>query len=108
MDLRSKKHAICVVAHKNWGQLKDLIETISTSLTDVYLHVDKKSRSSFDAWLKENKLCIKGEFYIIDSRSVDWGGYSQLLVELDLFNEVIKNKDKYSYVHLISQVKTFL
>lgn len=30
------------------------------------------------------------------------GGYSQLLVELALFKEVLKNGKKYSYVHLIS------
>lgn len=30
------------------------------------------------------------------------GGYSQLCVELYLFREVLKNKENYSYVHLIS------
>lgn len=30
------------------------------------------------------------------------GGYSQLLVELALFKEVLKHGEKYSYVHLIS------
>ena len=102
METISKKHAICITAHKNWEQLKDLIETVSSNSTDIFLHVNKKSRDSFDKYFDNITLNINDNLYLINSKSVDWGGYSQLVVELDLFREVLKNKEKYTYVHLIS------
>lgn len=97
----TKKHAICIVAHKNWKQLQDLIETISTPLTEIYLHIDKKSRESFDSFKKNNGINWDN-IHIINSIPVFWGDHSQLLAELALFNEVLKKKEEYSYVHLIS------
>ena len=41
METMCKKHAICITAHKNWEQQKDLIETVSSNSTDIFLHVDK-------------------------------------------------------------------
>ena len=74
METMCKKHAICITAHKNWEQLKDLIETVSSNSTDIFLHVDKKSRDSFDKYFDNLTLNINDNLYLINSKSVDWGG----------------------------------
>lgn len=97
-----KKHAICILAHKNWEQLDDLIGVLDSQYSDVYLHIDKKRRDDFDRYAKNHEFKRHKNVFTIESRNVDWGGYSQLLVELALFKEVLKHGKKYSYVHLIS------
>lgn len=97
-----KKHAVCVMAHKNWAQLDDLIDTLGTKFVDVFLHIDKKSRDDFDLYAKEHHFSRHTNVCLINSRPVDWGGYFQLLAELDLFKKVLEKCDNYEYVHLIS------
>lgn len=97
-----KKHAICILAHKNWEQLDDLIDTLGCEYADVFLHIDKKHRNDFDTYAERNDFKRHTNVYMLESCNVDWGGYSQLLVELALFKEVLKHGEKYSYVHLIS------
>lgn len=97
-----KKHAICILAHKNWEQLDDLIGVLDSQYSDVYLHIDKKRREGFDKYAKSHDFKRHKNVFIVDSSNVDGGGYSQLLVELALFEEVLKHEAEYSYVHLIS------
>lgn len=49
-----KKHAICILAHKNWEQLDDLIDTLGCEYADVFLHIDKKRRNDFDTYAECN------------------------------------------------------
>lgn len=69
-----KKHAVCILAHKNWEQLDDLIEVLDSPLLDVYLHVDKRHRDDFDSYAKSNDFNRHSNVYLIDSQGVDWGG----------------------------------
>lgn len=97
-----KKHAVCILAHKNWAQLDDLIDVLDSQYVDVYLHIDKKRRPDFDNYAETHDFKRHSNVSIVKSQNVDWGGYFQLLVELLLFKEVLSRKDEYSYVHLIS------
>lgn len=97
-----KKHAVCIMAHSNWEQLDDLIETLGVTYVDVYLHIDKKHRGKFDIYAERNDFKRHANVRLLDSYNVDWGGYSQLLAELFLFKEVLKHDGDYTYVHLIS------
>lgn len=97
-----KKHAVCILAHKNWGQLDDLIETLGSEYVDIFLHIDKKHRKDFDLYADNHDFRRHTNVCLIDSHEVDWGGYSQLLVELALFKKVLEHDEKYDYVHLIS------
>ena len=49
-----KKHAICILAHKNWEQLDDLIDTLGCEYADVFLHIDKKRRNRKRVTLRLN------------------------------------------------------
>lgn len=97
-----KKHAVCILAHKNWEQLDDLIDTLGCEYADVFLHIDKKRRNDFDTYAERHDFKRHTNVCMIESYNVDWGGYSQLLVELALFNKVLEHGDNYDYVHLIS------
>ena len=97
------KHAICITAHKNWAQLKDLIEVLSIPMVDIYLHIDLKSRDSFEKYVVENPIELNGGgYYLIESRGCNWGDLSLSLTELALFRAVINSNIKYDYIHLIS------
>ena len=69
-----KKHAICILAHKNWEQLDDLIDTLGCEYADVFLHVDKKRRNDFDTYAEWNDFKRHTNVCMIESCNVDWGG----------------------------------
>lgn len=69
-----KKHAVCILAHKNWGQLDDLIETLGSEYVDIFLHIDKKHRKDFDLYADNHDFRRHTSVCLIDSHEVDWGG----------------------------------
>lgn len=96
-----KKHAFLIIAH---SAMKDLIlccKSIDSFNHNIYLHIDKKWKE-FD----ENELMKEIHFskvYILKDRvSVNWGGYSQIKVEMNLFKTAFQ--DNNDYYHLLSGV----
>ena len=69
-----KKHAICILAHKNWEQLEDLINTLGSQYVDIYLHVDKKQRMDFDCSPAAANIKGRANLCLINSIIVNWGG----------------------------------
>ena len=69
-----KKHAVCILAHKNWEQLDDLIDTLGCEYTDVFLHIDKKRRNDFDIYAERHDFNRHTNVSMIESCNVDWGG----------------------------------
>lgn len=69
-----KKHAVCILAHKNWSQLDDLIDTLGEPLVDIYLHIDLKGRDDFDKYAESNSFERHKNVHIIESVDVSWGG----------------------------------
>lgn len=53
-QLQSIKHAYLIIAHTNWAQLQKLISVLDDIRNDIYIHVDLKSRESFERYF--NKL----------------------------------------------------
>lgn len=86
-----KKHAVCVMAHKNWAQLDDLIDTLGTKFVDVFLHIDKKSRDDFDLYAKEHHFSRHTNVCLINSRPVDWGGIFNYLQSLTYLRKCLRN-----------------
>lgn len=92
------KHAILILAHKDFEQLHHLIEYFVKDCY-VYVHIDKKA------------VITSEELHSIDSMpqvravyrkyKVHWGGFSILKTELFLLRQVLKDGDC-DYVHLIS------
>ena len=92
------KHAFLIIAHNNWWQLKKLIECLDSENHDVYVHIDKKSKS-FDETYFDN-VTSKSSLKMYKEYKVYWGGFSQVQVELFLLSKAFAKK--YDYYHIIS------
>ncbi len=94
------KHAYLILAHKNFGQLKKLIELLDHPLNDIYVHVDGKVKnfnpSDWNGITRHSKLC-----FLPDRINVNWGGVSIMRSEVALLKAATRN-DKYDYYHLLS------
>lgn len=92
------QHAYLIIAHDNWWQLKKLLKILDAENHDIYVHIDKKSESFFeDDFLKH---ASKSKVRFFREYEVFWGGFSQVQVELFLFEKAYRYK--YDYYHLIS------
>lgn len=93
-------HAYCIMAHGNWEQLQMLVDMLDDERNDIYLHIDKKSLTSYNNW--GGVLCHFSHLVITDSVDVRWGHYSLLVAEMTLFRHVVDSGNNYNRVHLIS------
>lgn len=94
-----KKHAYLIEAHNNYSQLETLLKCLDYEENDIYVHIDAKS-VGFES-LKINNPLKYSTLNIIDSISVHWGGFSQIIVELNLLTATL-NQSEYCRFHLIS------
>lgn len=93
-----KKHAYLIMAHTDFELLKTLITMLDDERNDIYLHVDKKAKDFVPAMFSISRA----KLYILDKRlDVRWGHYSQIKLEMMLFETAHKN-GHYSYYHLLS------
>lgn len=92
------KHAYLIMADSNFEQLKILVELLDDPRNDIFIHIDQKS--SFDN-RQENITTNYSNLYFIPRIKVYWGGFSQILCELNLF-EFASKQQSYSYYHLLS------
>lgn len=92
------KHAICIIAHKNVEQINLLIHLLDHPQIDLFLHLDKKSRISYD----DIKKPTHSQITFVERHDVRWGDISQIETELELFKAVVSSGKDYAYAHLIS------
>lgn len=92
------QHAFLIIAHNNWEQLKKLVQLLDAENHDIYIHIDKKSKDfKADKFLE---ITNKSRIFIYQEYEVFWGGFSQVQVELFLFEKA--HVLRYDYYHLIS------
>lgn len=94
------KHAYLILAHKNFGQLRKLIELLDHPLNDIYVHVDAKARHFDEADFKDVTRHSRLTF-LPERISVNWGGVSIMRSELALLKGATAN-ERYDYYHLLS------
>lgn len=92
------RHAFLIIAHNNWWQLKQLIQLLDAQNHDIYVHIDKKSKSFREEFFLRS--ASKSKVYFFQEYEVFWGGFSQVQVELFLFEKAYQRQ--YDYYHLIS------
>ncbi len=92
------RHAFLIMAHKNPMQLKKLLSLLDHKRADLYVHIDKKSRSFDPAFfsdaVKQSKLVF------IPRMTVIWGSDKQIQCEFKLIEAALPGK--YAYYHLLS------
>lgn len=92
------KQGVLVIAHKNFEQLKKLIEFFDDDFY-LYIHLDKKSK--FSKAEIEALQTTRNVSFLSKQLSVNWGGGSLLKAILLLSKEALKN-ESIEYFHLIS------
>ena len=102
-----KKHAICILAHKNWEQLDDLIDTLGCEYADVFLHIDKKRRNDFDTYAERHDFKRHTNVCMIESYNVDWGGIRSCSWNLRCSRKCL-SMVTFMTMFTLSQDKTFL
>ena len=92
------KHAILIIAHNNWWQLKQLVKQLDSEFHDIYIHIDKRCKNFDQGMFSE--MTLKSKVYFFQEYEVYWGGYSVVEAELLLLESASRNN--YDYYHIIS------
>lgn len=90
------KHAYLILAHNDVQLLQVLLDCLDDVRNDIYVHWDLKSGP-----VPSVAAARSGLSFIADRVDVNWGAYSMVTAEFNLFNAAHK-KGPYSYYHLIS------
>jgi dTDP-4-amino-4,6-dideoxygalactose transaminase len=95
-----KKHAYLLMAHINPWQLSVLLELLDDERNDIFLFIDAKSNLTVD---QLNYIPKKSKFILAneESKQLYWGGISEMLSELTLFERALA-EDQYHYLHTLS------
>ena len=94
------KHAYLILAHKNFNQLKKMVEMLDYPDNDIYVHVDSKAKDFDESFFKN--ACRYSKLKFTDRRlNVNWGGVSIMRAELELLKEATAG-GHYDYYHLLS------
>ncbi len=100
MGSKMRKHAYLILAHKNFGQLRKLVELLDDERNDIFVHVDAKARDfrpeDWKGVTKKSKL-----IFLPERIKVNWGGVSIMRSELALLKRAVA-EDRYDYYHLLS------
>jgi len=95
------KIAYMIQAHKNFEQIKFLVESLLYKQNGIFIHIDKKNdklyRKLKDYYINNDNVNI------IDNRvSVNWSGFSQVEATINLMEEIDKIDKTYDYISFIS------
>ncbi|MBD5271435.1 MAG: beta-1,6-N-acetylglucosaminyltransferase [Bacteroides sp.] len=94
------KHAYLILAHKNFGQLRKLIELLDDPRNDIYVHVDANARD-FDPREWRQATRHSQLVFLPDRLKVNWGGVSIMRSELALLRRALAD-GPHDYYHLLS------
>ncbi|MDE5870238.1 MAG: beta-1,6-N-acetylglucosaminyltransferase, partial [Muribaculaceae bacterium] len=94
------KHAYLILAHKNFNQLRKLIEILDHPRNDIFIHVDAKAKD-FNEKEWEDATRHSRLHFLSDRIPVNWGGVSIMRSEIALLKAAV-NADTYDYYHLLS------
>ena len=87
--------ACIITAYHKFDQLNMLIELLSDKF-EIYVHIDKKAKSSWKETLKKNE-----HVHVYSKFSINWGGSMHLKAIVWLMNEALSNEN-IKYFHIIS------
>ena len=86
------------MAHNQYSILNMLLKDIDDERNDIYVHIDKKSRSV--PWENIKKSVNKARLFLVERINVNWGGYTQIVCEIHLLENARKN-GPYQYYHFL-------
>lgn len=93
----SKKIAFLILAHADPEHLFELINALGAEC-DIFIHIDKKvALAPFALKIKQNNVS-----FIENRVRVSWAGISMINAQMNLIEEALKCKEKYSHVVFLS------
>lgn len=95
------KHAYLIIAHNRPEELSVLMRFIDDIRNDIYLLIDSKSDVS--QFYRATNSVKASTIHVINDVPVSWGGSSQIVAEMTLFEKAYQS-GIYSYYHLLSGV----
>lgn len=96
------RHAYLIIAHDKFDQLALLLSVLDDPRNDIFLHMDKKSAYNEVSQKNLQRTLHDSALIFVKRVDVTWGGYSQVLSEMNLFSEA--GKGHYDYYHLLSGI----
>ncbi len=94
------RHAYLILCHNNFEQLSILLTMLDDERNDIYIHVDKKTKSVPFEMLRSSVK--KSGLYFPERVKVTWGGYSQVRSEFVMLEAVAEKG--YDYCHFLSGI----
>ncbi|MBE5962374.1 MAG: hypothetical protein E7256_13510 [Lachnospiraceae bacterium] len=92
------RHAYLIIAHEEPELLKKLICFLDHPESDIFIHIDKKSKLLYSGDYTNSVKNASLNF--VTSKPITWGGFSLVDCELDLL--ALSTKTKHQYYHLLS------
>lgn len=92
------KHAYLIMCHTNFDQLMILLELLDDVRNDIFLHIDKKAEGYSLERIRNSVK--KSMLFLVNPMRINWGGDSQIELEMKLLREA--TKQVHEYYHLIS------
>lgn len=92
------KHAFLIMSRDFSCQLNILLKSLDYANNDIFLHVDKKSKST----KKSLRSLENASITLLPRMEANWAAYSLLQVEINLLKSAI-SKGHYRYYHLLSE-----
>ena len=92
------RHAYLIMCHTNFDQLNILLQLLDDKRNDIYLHIDKKTKNYSENEIRSHS--VNSNLFFIKPMFINWGGDSQIKLEIKLLSEAVKTQ--HDYYHLIS------
>ena len=96
------KHAFLIMAHTNYGLVSRLLKKLDHPDNTIYIHIDAKSSFSKEDEALLVSSCQYSEVIMVNRYCVNWGGYSQINIEMRMLEFAASNK--HEYYHFLSGV----
>ncbi len=93
------KHAYLILAHNEYEVLQELVLALDSKDNDIYVHIDKKSKTLPKLNSKFSKLIL-----LENRNKVWWGTGSQVFTETYILKTALESGVEYDYYHIISGI----
>ena len=91
-----------MMAHTNFGLVSRILKKLDHPDNTIYVHIDAKSLFSKEDEELLLSSCQASKVILVDRRRVNWGGYSQIQLEMHILNAAVCGQ--YDYYHFLSGV----
>lgn len=91
------KHAYLIMVQKHPELLAYQLPLLDHKHCDIYIHIDKKVKTYQPEHIKN--LVKESKLYLISSRAISYGTYSQVECQIELMRQAAKQK--YGYYHFL-------